>query len=78
MRTTLDIDDDLLIEVRRLADAEQASVGEVLSRLARRGLALQSERSKEPPRRNGVPILPSRDVVITNELIHKLRDEEGI
>ena len=78
MRTTLDIDDDLLIAVRRLADAEQASVGEVLSRLARRGLALHSEASKELRHRNGVPVLPSRDVVITNELIDKMRDEEGI
>ena len=39
MRTTVDIDDDVLAAARALAAAEKASMGKVLSQLARRGLA---------------------------------------
>ena len=38
VRTTLQLDDDVLEAARCIADDEHASVGEVLSRLARRGL----------------------------------------
>ena len=38
VRTTLKIDDDVLEAARCIADDEHVSVGEVLSRLARRGL----------------------------------------
>jgi len=38
VRTTLQIDDDVLEAARCIADDEHVSVGEVLSRLARRGL----------------------------------------
>lgn len=38
MRTTLDVDDDVLSVVRVLARQERRSVGKVLSSLARRGL----------------------------------------
>ena len=38
VRTTLHIDDDVLEAARCIADDEHVSVGEVLSRLARRGL----------------------------------------
>jgi hypothetical protein len=39
MRTTLDIDDDILAEAERLAKARNMSVGRVISDLARSGLA---------------------------------------
>jgi hypothetical protein len=39
MRTTLVIEDDVLEAARSLAESEGRSVGEVLSELARRGLA---------------------------------------
>ena len=38
VRATLQIDDDVLEAARCIADDERVSVGEVLSRLARRGL----------------------------------------
>ena len=38
VRTTLKIDDDVLEAAQCIADDEQVSVGEILSRLARRGL----------------------------------------
>jgi hypothetical protein len=39
MRTTLVIEDDVLAAARSLAEAEGKSLGQVISRLARRGLA---------------------------------------
>lgn len=39
MRTTLDIDTDVLDVARAIAEAETRSLGSVISRLARRGLA---------------------------------------
>jgi hypothetical protein len=38
MRTTLDIDADILKAVKALADAERKTMGQVLSELVRRGL----------------------------------------
>lgn len=38
VRATLQIDDDVLEAARCIADDERVSVGEILSRLARRGL----------------------------------------
>ena len=38
VRTTLQIDDDVLEAARCIADDEHVSVGEIVSRLARRGL----------------------------------------
>ncbi len=40
MRTTLDIDDDILQAAKELAKAEKKTAGEVLSALARKGLAV--------------------------------------
>ncbi|CAN5397368.1 hypothetical protein BH09ACT10_BH09ACT10_06500 [soil metagenome] len=52
MRTTLTIDDDVLVEVRRLAEERGENVGRVLSDLARRSL------NAAPLTRNGVLLLP--------------------
>lgn len=38
MRTTLNIDDDVMAEVRALAEREDISLGKALSELARRGI----------------------------------------
>lgn len=76
MRTTLAIDDDILAAAKHLAEREQRSVGEVISALARQGLARSAgERGNE---RNGIPLLPSRQaaVPVTLELVNQLRDEQ--
>jgi hypothetical protein len=52
MRTTLEIDDDVLRAARSLAAAEGKNIGKALSDLARRGLASRSK-SK---RRSGFPV----------------------
>ncbi|MBZ8138432.1 CopG family transcriptional regulator [Rubrivivax gelatinosus] len=76
MRTTLAIDDDILAAAKHLAAREQKSVGEVISALARQGLARTERGSRSE--RNGIPLLPSRQaaVPVTLELVNQLRDEQ--
>lgn len=75
MRTTLAIDDDILAAARHLAERDSKSVGEVISSLARQGLARGSRAARTE--RNGVPLLPSRRgaTPVTPELVSQLRDE---
>jgi hypothetical protein len=79
MRTTLDIEDDVLQAAKELAKIEGATAGKVISRLARNGLAQPlSGKNLATRYRNGVPLLPSRGEIITMEHIQKIMDEEGI
>jgi len=55
MRTTLDIDDDVLRAARAMAAAEGVTTGKALSTLARKGLAPELPTVRI---RNGVPLLP--------------------
>lgn len=79
MRTTLNIDDDVLAAAKELARHDKRSAGAVLSDLARRGITAppQAETS-EPVYRNGLRMLPKRGGIVTNELINRIRDQEGI
>lgn len=75
MRTTLDLDDDILQAAKELAAAGSTTAGKVVSELARKGLARQAEPGRE---RNGVPLLPARaatEARITMQRVNKLRDE---
>ena len=79
MRTTLDIEDDVLQAAKELAQQEGSTAGKVISQLARRGLtATAAPASEEMVIRNGVPVLPSRGEVITMEHIQEIMDQEGI
>jgi hypothetical protein len=77
MRTTLDIEDDVLQAAKELALREGSTAGQVISHLARRGLTAGA-RKKAPPTRGGVPLLPSRGEVVTLEHVQQLQDKEGI
>ena len=77
MRTTLAIDDDVLVAAKHLADRQRKSLGEVVSSLARQGL--QGSPSRKPAAvRNGVPLLPRRKdaAPVTLDLVNQLRDEQ--
>lgn len=79
MRTTLDIEDDVLQAAKELARRDGSTAGRVLSELARRGLAAAVRRSRgRAPLRRGVPVLPSRGGLVTLEHLQRLRDEEGV
>ena len=83
VRTTLDIDEDVLLSAKELAAKERKSTGKVVSDLVRQGILA----GKMPPPRsagqayrmkNGIPVLPSRGEVITTAHIRQLMDAEGI
>ncbi|MBX3069291.1 MAG: hypothetical protein KF883_02185 [Thermomicrobiales bacterium] len=73
MRTTLDIDEDILFAAKEMARERNQSTGKVLSDLVRESLASPLDL----PERNGFPQLPIRDssVVVTMEMVNELRDE---
>ncbi len=76
MRTTLDIDDDVLQAAKELAVGRRRTTGKVLSELARKGLAEPAVRGRV---RNGVPVLPRRPPASprpTMKLVNELRDAE--
>lgn len=75
----MDIEDDVLQAAKELARREGSTAGQVISALARRGLAAPTANRKTRSNlRGGVPVLPSRGEVITLEHSQKLRDQEGI
>jgi hypothetical protein len=74
MRTTLDIDDDVLQAAKELAAVRGRTAGQVLSQLARQALASP----RRVRTRNGVPLLPGRPADAprpTLRQVNALRDE---
>lgn len=75
MRTTLSIDDDVMLAVKQRARRERRSIGQVLSDLARQALTNpQLERQTEGSFYGFEP-LPSRGPAVSNDLIDRLREE---
>jgi hypothetical protein len=74
MRTTLAIDDDVLAAARSLAERQHASLGQVISQLARSALRGQAPSTAK---RNGIPLLARRadSSPVTMELVNQLREE---
>jgi hypothetical protein len=74
MRTTLNIDDDILAQAKALARVHQVSVGEALSDLARRGTEVQARIVISPV--TGLPVLNlPGNLKITTESVQRLLDE---
>lgn len=73
MRTTLMIEDDVLEAARSLAEAEGKSLGEVISELARRGLAPRPETAAE----EGFPVFSVSPEAkpITLEIVQRALEE---
>ena len=78
MRTTLSIDDDVLLAVKDRARREQRSVGSVLSDLARE--ALTRKRGQADTQDDacffGFMPLPNRGGAVSNALIDQLREDD--
>lgn len=73
MRTTIQLDEDVLAAARALAEREGCTLGEVVSELARKGLAPVAA----PQFRNGIRLMPVRADAKPTSLaeINALRDE---
>jgi plasmid stability protein len=78
MRTTVSLDDDVLLAVRERARREHRSAGAVLSDLARQ--ALTSQRPAAQPAGaedlHGFRPLPHRGEAVSNALIDRLREDD--
>jgi hypothetical protein len=76
MRTTVDLDEEVLRVAKDLARESEQSLGRVLSDLVRKGLTPPPQKFKF---RNGVALLPTKpgSPPITSELVKELleRDE---
>jgi hypothetical protein len=73
VRTTLEIDDDVVAAARELASGERRSLGSVISELARRGLT-----PAKVERENGMPVIrvPAGTSPITPEMVRRALDED--
>ena len=81
MRTTLQLDDDVLAAARVLARQRRRSVGDVISDLARQALSRSTEGGSQNvlEQRSGLPQLPVTAFggVVDLERVNQLRDEEA-
>lgn len=73
MRTTLNIEEDVLRAAKEIADQRGMTVGQVLSDLARKSLTRKSPVSKK----HKLPLFPIQTdaQVVTLELVNQLRNE---
>lgn len=82
MRTTLNIDDEILAAARELARQQKLPTGVVVSRLLRQALIGGTGRGEadETASRKvaGFRPFPARGQPVDNDRINRLRDEEGI
>ena len=81
MRTTLDIEADVLAAAKELARQQHIGVGKVISQLVRRALTgdvRQPASVSTAASATGFEPFPARGVIVTNELIDRQRDADGI
>jgi hypothetical protein len=79
MRTTLDIEDDVLQAAKEIAQKDGSTAGKVISQLARKGLIYPSSTKRTVVKyRNGIPLFPSRGEIITLEHVQNLIEEEDV
>lgn len=73
MRTTLDLEEDVLMAAKEIARQRGVTVGKVVSDLARQALT----REVTGTTRHGLPVFPIQPDagIVTLELVNQLRDE---
>jgi len=77
MRTTLDIDSDILLAAKELATKQKSTTGKVISELARRALTRKTQSARRPLK-NAIPLIRSRGDVITLDHVKKLMEQGGV
>jgi hypothetical protein len=73
MRTTIDIEEDVLLAVKEIAKKRGMTIGKVLSELARMSLTQKPSLSEK----HGLPLFPiqPKAEIVTMERVNQLRDE---
>ncbi len=79
MRTTLDIDDDVLAAAKERARREHRTAGAVVSELLRQALTSAPAPSvvREAPAVHGLRPFARRGTIVTNEVIDHLRNDDA-
>lgn len=79
MRTTIDIEDDVLAAAKELARMQHVSAGQIISKLLRNALAGGGAQNRLEPRQiGGFRPFPARGPIVTDDKVDQLRDQEGI
>ena len=85
MRTTLDIDEDVLLAVKELAKRQNLSAGQVVSKMLRRVLTGQTEHAMASEDIDsgsqtvaGFRPFPAGRALVTNDAVNHLRETEGV
>ena len=83
MRTTLDIDNDVLATAKELARQQNVSAGQMVSQLLRKVLTGQTENSTvdiglDAQSVAGFRPFPAGKAVVTNDAVNRLREAEGV
>lgn len=81
MRTTLDIDDEVLLAAKDIARRKNSTAGAVISELARQaltGATIAPSEVAEPKGFYGFKPLPVEGRVVSNVTVDKLREDEGV
>lgn len=79
MRTTVNLDEDLLLAIQDRAKRERRTMSAVLSDLAREALTRNhAEPASRPVGVGGFVPLPHRGPFVSNSLIDSIREEEGV
>ncbi|MGK2853009.1 MAG: CopG family transcriptional regulator [Microbacteriaceae bacterium] len=80
MRTTLSLDDDILLAVKERARRENRTAGQVLSDLARQALTQQQHDVQGSVQDEffGFEPFEHRGPAISNAFVDRLRDEEAV
>lgn len=80
MRTTIDIEDDVLAAAKEIARRQHVSAGKVVSALLRKALsgAATNEGVSQTIVGGFRPFSSPDAQIVTNEQVDRLRDEEGI
>jgi hypothetical protein len=84
MRTTLELPEDIFLAARETARMSRSTIGTVIGDWARRGRAagqgVAPVEAGDTSHVNslGFHVLPRRGAIVTNEIVNRIRDEEGI
>ena len=81
MRTTIDIDDDVLDATKELSRRQNLSAGKVVSQLLRQALSGQAAGSAAQAAAatvGGFRPFAARDAVVSDDQVNALRDAEGL
>lgn len=75
MRTTLEIDDDVLLTIKEIAHQRKTTAGSVVSGMLRESLQPKPFKIEY---KDGIPFLPHRPggPVVTVELVNRLLEED--